>query len=335
MPVPVCAVRMKKDQTIGKPFPVLLSVAGTFLALLCTAALCYGMAAPASPQEHRDRYVEAEGKDTASKRTFHYDSGWSLTLSPATELYPRSIADPRRPGLSVTYGHFTRSEIADAGDSRLGIRMGGSYGLLRLHPVGEPDRGFQLDAAASFLGQFDLDHSLDNIGWDGLYGLFFTWADGGGWALKFGAHHDSSHVGDEYAERTGRRRIGYTREEAVLGVSRQFSGRWRLYGEAGRAYHRSNKELMDLWRGQVGLEYEPPRRLWDGRMGWYAAADCSFFQERDWRGNIALQLGLVIPRDDIGRRYRFGVEYYRGRSVIGEFFQNDEASLSVGFWWDL
>jgi hypothetical protein len=70
-------------------------------------------------------------------------------------------------------------------------------------------------------------------------------------------------------------------------------------------------------------------------MGWYAAADCSFYQENDWRGNISLQLGLVIPQDDIGRRYRFGVQYYRGRSVIGEFFQNDEASLSAGFWWDL
>lgn len=335
MVVPAGTVRMKRYQTVGKPVLVPVSVLGTLLVLLCTTALCDDTAVPASPQEHCIQSDEAQKEDAVSKRSLQYDSGWTLTLSPLTELYPRSIADPRRPGLSVTYGHFTRSEIAGAGNSRLGIRMGGSYGLLRLHPVGEPDRGFQLDAAANFLGQFDLDHSLDNIGWDGIYGLFFTWADGGGWAFKVGAHHDSSHVGDEYAERTGRRRIGYTREETVLGVSRTFARHWRLYGEAGRAYHRSNKEIMEPWRAQAGLEYEQPPRLWGGRMGWYAAADCSSFQENDWRGNIALQLGLVIPQDDIGRRYRFGVEYYRGRSVIGEFFQNDEASLAVGFWWDL
>jgi hypothetical protein len=328
-------MRRKMCQTLRKPVLVLFSSLGTCLVLLCAAALCEETVTPVSPQEHRKQPVEAQREDAALPLTFPYESGWSLTLSPETELYPRSIADPRRPGLAVTYGHYIRSEIPDAGNSRLSIRMGGSYGLLRLHPSGEPGRGLQLDAAANFLGQFDLDHSLDNIGWDGLYGLFFTWADGGGWALKFGAHHDSSHVGDEYAERIGRRRVGYTREETVLGVSRAFSRHWRLYGEAGRAYHRSNKELMDLWRGQLGLEYESPRRLWNGRMGWYAAADCSFFQENDWRGNIALQLGLVIPQEDIGRRYRFGVEYYRGRSVIGEFFQNDEASISVGFWWDL
>jgi hypothetical protein len=326
---------MKRYQTVRRRVLVLVSILGTFLVPLCTAAPCNDTAAPASPQEHPEQPDEILREGAASPWTFPYESGWSLTLSPATELYPRSIADPHRPGFAVAYGHFTRSEITGAGNNRLDIRIGGSYGLLRLHPVGEPDRGFQLDAGANFLGQFDLDNSLDNIGWDGLYGLFLTWADGGDWALKFGAHHDSSHVGDEYAERTGRRRIGYTREEAVLGVSRTLSRHWRLYGEAGRAYHRSNKEIMEPWRAQAGLEYEPPRRFWGGRMGWYAAADCSFYQENDWRGNISLQLGLVIPQDDIGRRYRFGVQYYRGRSVIGEFFQNDEASLSAGFWWDL
>lgn len=262
-------------------------------------------------------------------------SAWSLVLSPATELYTRPIADPHRPGFSVTYRHYAKSEIIDAGRSRIGIKLGGSYGLFRLHPAGKPDRGIQLDVGGNFLGQFDLDHGLDNIGWDGLYHFVLTGGDGGGTAVKFGTSHDSSHVGDEYAERTGRRRLGYTREEVVLGVSKEFFLLWRAYIEAGRAYHLSNEAVMEPWRSQIGLEFETQRQGTGGGTAWYVAADGSFFQENDWHGNVTLQLGLVISQDEIGRRYRFGVEYYRGRSVLGEFFQNHETSLSFGFWWDL
>jgi hypothetical protein len=51
--------------------------------------------------------------------------------SPATELYPRYIADPHRSGFAFTYGQFIDPEIAQAGDTRLTIRLGGSYGILR------------------------------------------------------------------------------------------------------------------------------------------------------------------------------------------------------------
>lgn len=319
---PGCDARTSADRTVRKLASSLFRVILLCVALFRVAAAGDETTAQASGPEPR-----AGASEDAS--------GGTLRLGPATDLFPRSIADPRRSGFSVTYRHYGRSEIADAGSNRLGIRMGGSYGLLRVHPAGEPDRGYQLDVGANFLGQFDLDHALDNIGWDGLYHLSLAWSDGEGLALKLGTFHDSSHVGDEYAERTGRTRVGYTREEVVLGASRAFSRQWRLYAEAGRAYHRSNKELMDLWRGQAGLEYESPKRLWGAGIGWYAAADCSFFQENDWRGNATVQLGLVVPQDEIGRRYRFGIEYYRGRSQLGEFFQDHESSLSVGLWWDL
>lgn len=259
----------------------------------------------------------------------------TVIWSPAGELYPRSIADPHRSGFAVVLGHYLDQEIPNAGNTLLTIRLGGSYGILRFQPEGSADRSCQLDIGANFLGQFDLDRSLDNIGWDGLYHLTFTWTDGGGTAFKFGTFHDSSHVGDEYAERTGRRRLAYTREEAVLGGSWSFPRGWRVYSELGRAYHRSNKALMDPWRAQAGVEYESPERFWSGTTAWYAALDSTFYQENDWRGNVSVQAGVVLPQEKTGRRYRFGIEYYRGRSVIGEFFLIDEAVISAGFWWDL
>ena len=283
--------------------------------------------------------VEGNAETSDAQRTPRSDSdgadGWTLLWSPPDELYRRPIADPHRSGFAFTYGQFMDSEIKQAGDSRLLIRMGGSYGLLRLHAPGSPNRGYQLDIGANFLGQFDVDHSLDNIGWDGIYNLTFTWSDGEGLALKLGTLHDSSHVGDEYAERTGRRRFGYTREEAVLGVSRSLPKGWRAYGEAWRAYHLSNKEEMGLWRAQAGVDYESPYRAWGGAMAWYAALNCSAYQENDWHRNTTFQAGVVLPQEELGRRYRFGIEYYRGRSLISEFFRNKESVIGFGFWWDL
>jgi hypothetical protein len=35
------------------------------------------------------------------------------------------------------------------------------------------------------------------------------------------------------------------------------------------------------------------------------------------------------------RRYRMGIEIYRGRSTMGEFFQNMEEQFVFGFWIDI
>ena len=53
--------------------------------------------------------------------------------------------------------------------------LGGSFSLFRAHPGDNPNRGLQLDFKGGFFGHFDIDNSLDNIGWDGIYGLTLAW----------------------------------------------------------------------------------------------------------------------------------------------------------------
>ena len=191
-----------------------------------------------------------------------------------------------------------------------------------------------MDVEAAFLGQFDADHSQDNIGWDGIWGLALTWADGAGLAAKLATQHDSSHVGDEYAERTGRERINYTRAEVVFGLSLAFFTQWRVYGEAGYAYDMRNVELQEPWRVEGGLEFEDAHRFWKGRLGYYAAIDVTAYEESDWHSDITLQAGLLLPVTGLVRTYRFGLEYRDGRSIIGEFFQDKETSWALGLWVD-
>lgn len=281
-----------------------------------------------------DAYSEEE-QEVENDYIFSLGQKWRGVINPGRDLYPRYIADPIRPGMSISRLMVTDSDISEAGDTRYTIRLGGHWGFLRIHPKGEPDRGFQLDMEAAFLGQFDADYSLDNIGWDGLWGVLLTWANGKGVAAKLATQHDSSHVGDEFAERTGRKRINYTRAELVFGVSGAFLKHWRLYGEAGYGYDLRNDELQEPWRVKGGLEFEDANRFWKGRAGYYAAIDVTATEELDWQRDITIQTGFVLPVGGLARAYRLGVEYRNGRSIIGEFFQNNETYWAVGFWMGL
>jgi hypothetical protein len=256
-----------------------------------------------------------------------------VVLFPLDDPYVESLAGPHRRGFAVTRFNIQDTDIAGSGKQYFGLLVGGRFGVLRVHSASRPQRSWQLGIEAGFYGQFDIDSGYDNLGWDGFYGLALTARLAERWAAKVGVLHTSSHVGDEYAERTGRRRIGYTREELVLGISRAIRERWRAQAEAGWAYDLRNEDLQQAERLRAALEYLAPATLWNGRMGWYAAVDASAFAERDWRVDWAVDLGLLLS--PWPRRWRLGLEYYDGRTPLGEFFQSDQRFVSLGLWLDL
>lgn len=256
-------------------------------------------------------------------------------LAPGKHLYPAYIADPLYPRTAMNAPSYRDSEIPNAGDQRFIFRIGARLGLLRISPVDNWDEGIQLNLHSAFLGMFDRDHSLDNIGWDGLYGIDLSWRKSARLSFKLGINHDSSHVGDEFAERTGMRRINYTRQEYVLGV--RFSGREhvRVYSEAGWAFDLRNEDLQKAWRIQTGIEFVDDDGLWNGQMGYYAAMDLTAFEESDWNPDVTVQSGLVVPVHRINRTFRMGLEYRDGRSLIGEFARYEETYWTLGLWIDV
>jgi Protein of unknown function (DUF1207) len=262
----------------------------------------------------------------------HEGSGRAIEWMPPADFYPQYIADPLRPQSALKILYMTDSEIPETGSSRFGLHLGGRFGLVRWHPEGQPDRGWQLDFEGGFFGQFDMANSLDNIGWDGLFGLYLSWLPSPDLGLRVGTKHDSAHVGDEYSERTGRPRIGYTREELVAGVSWRPAPKWRIYAEGGFGY--GLDEFQDPGRLQAGAEIFGARRFWKERMSWYAAVDLQSYQENDWSVRSAIQLGFMLPTGRGTSRYRLALELIHGRSVMGEFAFRDETSVGVGWYFD-
>ena len=314
--------------------------------LLLVLAVClfsvFPGAQPAAAAAGTDPFTSGETVNTDSAKkadrpshSFSVANNRNATFSPGTHLYPVYPADPFHPTTALNVARFSDSEIPAAGDKRYIFRIGGRLGLLRLSPAKHHDRGFQLNLHGTFLGMFDREHSLDNIGWDGLYGFHITWRGASGTALKLGINHDSSHVGDEYAERTGRLRDEYTRQEYAAGISVPLYPHLRGYAEAGWAFDLRNKALQDKWRLQTGLEFSVPDAFWNGQMGYYAAVDMTSFEESDWEPDVTVQAGLMVPVDRIRRDFRMGVEYRSGRSLIGEFSAYEETYWVWGIWIDL
>jgi len=258
--------------------------------------------------------------------------GRTVWLVPPTNFYPVYIADPRRPQMAAMVLFMQETEIPEAGDLRFGIRLGGTPGLVRFHPENDPSRGLQIDIEGGFYGQFDIDASLDIIGWDGLYGLYAAYKPRPELGLRIGARHDSAHVGDEYIEKTGRERIRYTREELIVGISWALATQWRIYGEGGWAYTLRNAQQRG--RLQTGLEFVSQNRFWSDSFSWYGAVDVNFFEERGWNPAIAAQIGLLLPGGSGNTLYRFAAEFYTGRSLMGEFSFVDETYFSLGLYID-
>lgn len=257
----------------------------------------------------------------------------SVWLAPPGDLYRVYVADPRRSQSALLIMSLPSSEIEQAGDLRFGVRLGGRFGLVRFHPPDDPTRGLQLDFEAGFFGQFDLDSSQDNIGWDGLYGLTASWRWSERLAVRLGRLHDSAHVGDEYAEDTGRTRIGYTREEWIAGGSWRLNQAWRLYTEVG--WDPAPRPFQRSWRAQLGGEWVGEQRWWNGWLRPYAAADLQLWEERDWQPGGTLQLGVILPTGRGTSRFRLALEAGTGRSALGEFSFDDETWIALGWYFDL
>jgi hypothetical protein len=250
---------------------------------------------------------------------------------PPGNFYPRYIADPLRPQNALTLQWLSNTEIPETGAARFGLRLGGNFGIYRWHPEGEPGKGWQINFEGGFAGQFDLEWSWDNTGWDGFYGLYLDRMLTPELGFRVGSQHNSSHIGDEYSERTGRERIHYTREEALIGVAWTFRPNTTFYSELG--WGNGLRGSM-TFRLESGLQWVSDRKYWRGRASRFAAIDLRTYEETDWSTRMTVQAGYWIPVGDRSSVHRVAFEYGTGRSVMGQFLWERETYFSFGWYYD-
>jgi len=248
---------------------------------------------------------------------------WDIELLPDRVLYRPYLADPRqsRSGTKVQFPVRT-----DNGDIKIENTLGGFRPLALWTDPHDPHQEMQLLLEAAVFSRFDIQEGWDMDAADYRFGFPFVYRDGD-LALKVHLWHLTSHLGDEFISREGRKRDSYHLNEMSLGASLQVSPEWRVYAEVGFGVYTGPE--TDSGRAQVGAEWIGPS--WKGRIGPFLAMDLQTRNEIGWGWNAAVMTGILVrPKNPGGASFRFLAEYYRGHDQQTQFKSDLEHYYAFG-----
>ncbi len=251
---------------------------------------------------------------------------WGLQLLPDGLIYRSYMAGPREAKFQLNH-----LQEQGSGETLWDVILGGRRGIARWGST-DPLRpqGWQLDMEGAALVRLNLDNNRDVDASDFRFGLPLTYGSGK-WQYKFGYYHLSSHLGDEFIDRTpGAQRVNYVRDAIIFGASYNPTPDWRLYGEVAWAFFTAGG--AEPWEAQFGVEYSKfgPTGL-NGTP--YFATNGHLREELDFGGDYTLQLGWLW-RGDSGSQFRTGFQFLAGHSNYYQWFNQSETQFGVGIWYD-
>ena len=251
-------------------------------------------------------------------------------VAPTVPRYELPAASPRVHALAG------RIIASDRGDSRFGpdteaeVALGENFPLVSLrggrHPIA-------LGFGSQVYARFSLsDPKTALISHDWVVGVNAT-AALDRWDLTLELYHESSHLGDEYGDRFGVRRLDWTREVAAVWASYS-AGDWRFSGNASYV-------LLDE------LRLDPPGFAlavdWGGRAPGQRLASrvrplAGIFAEANgatgWRVSTSAKLGFALP-SSTGREIGIALIAHDGLSTQRQFFRAESRYIGMEVRFDL
>lgn len=249
--------------------------------------------------------------------------GWM----PTGDTFEPLIADPYWPVFNIGYQRYLDDPYLE---NVVHVAFGDTFPLYRSANVKALDY-FEVGLQGAVHTVFDQDMpSNDQLNADFFGGPYLA-GRRGLWSGHLRALHRSSHIGDEFLLNEGaengitRENFGFERIDLYL--SRDFTserGKFaRIYGGFGRTLGEPNPAEWEEWRLQYGVEVMPTIRLFDIFRP-VAAADVQHQQGNDFKFDLSVRAGVQVEHPDInGRAVRLLFEYYNGRNVNGQFWEDD------------
>lgn len=247
-----------------------------------------------------------------------------LGLLPGGQLFDPLIADPRWPHFAAAIHYYPNDrDFKNVG----AVSFGETFSIYR-------DRiglGFwEFGIQAGVFAIFDLDaDSKDLINADYFVGIpvSYRYRDLSVMARIF---HQSSHLGDEFLLRNRLRgnRVNLSYEQVDAKVSYDFHETVRAYVGAGYLFDQDPSGL-DPWSTQIGLEFRSP---WPKEGAWrpIAAVDIQHRQENDWHTDFSLRAGVQHDGVLATRKVQLMLEYFRGFSPNGQFYERKIDYFGLG-----
>lgn len=249
----------------------------------------------------------------------------TAVFAPA-RLFEPLMADPKWPHFFATYQHYLNDDQLKSVGA---VGFGETIAFLRQNL--SQDRRLELGIQAGVFAIFDLNaESKDLINADYFVGPFAAYRDGD-FSLIGRVYHQSSHIGDEFLlrGRLDEPRVNLSYEAVDLLASYDLPEGFRIYGGGGYIFHRFPEDL-EPWLAQYGVEYKSPRTFLGGLIRPVAGIDFQHKEQNDFDLDLSVRAGVQIEDPArFGSRLQFLIEYYRGRSPNGQFF--DERIESIGF----
>lgn len=262
--------------------------------------------------------------------------GWRFELLPERGVFATPLADPLGPRMAV--GLITTDLLRAPGPERppwLGVSsrewqaavsIGGTIPLLRL--LDRPEGGIVVSAQAGVFARFRIElWSRDDLGQDWIVGMPIE-ASWNRFSARARIVHRSAHIGDEFADSTGARRIEFGGETIDVLTALRF-GALRVYGGGGWIFHSNTEDTPALIREnradrfivQAGFDASWP--VWpELGIGFVAGLDWQTAERTNWRAATGAAAGFEYRR---GNRFaRLTVRAFDGTSPMGEFFLTNE-----------
>ncbi|MFQ5888515.1 MAG: DUF1207 domain-containing protein [Gemmatimonadota bacterium] len=143
-------------------------------------------------------------------------------------------------------------------------------------------------------------------------------------AARAELYHASSHLGDEFLQRTGRESVSTSREGIELLLQGEGLPGLLVYAGPGVLLRRS--ESLDRLSARLGFEWRG-RGIRGGPFLPFFAADAFLWEELGWNPIFASEAGLAFG----GGRYRVAVVFGAGRSRAEQFFRESEVLAGILF----
>lgn len=245
---------------------------------------------------------------------------------PPGRLFDPLIADPRTPHFSAAYQEYKHdSELETVAAVSLGMPVG-------IYEGNFPGAGrWQVGIEGVVFSIFDLDApSSDLINADYWLGfpLSYRWNN---FSSMLRLYHQSSHLGDEYLLRNRVDRVNVSYEGVDLRLSYDlFKKVARVYGGGGYILRKEPDDLERL-SAQAGVELRSPWAFWGKHFRPVAALDVQTREESDWDLDWSARAGLQFESEKLrDRNLQLMLEYYRGSSPNGQFFERRIEYWAIG-----
>ncbi|MGE3526809.1 MAG: DUF1207 domain-containing protein, partial [Gemmatimonadales bacterium] len=228
---------------------------------------------------------------------------------PDVPSFELPVASPRVNGFAGRIIKTSRADNLFGKEKEADVAIGEDFPVFLLR--GGP-RPVTLGFGVEVYGRFSLDDPKTSmISTDWQVG-FNVHADLRPWELALQLYHESSHLGDEYADRFGASRIDWTRE-VLTAWAGYHAGRFRIMGSG--SYVPIDELKLSRWAGSLGVDYRGAGfRLLGQTMHPIAGLYGEGASATDWRISTSAKAGLALPGGKPGREFTLSIVAHDGLS---------------------